>query len=96
MPASANAFTSSTSKSFQTFGDAVGQVVVMQEVAKRLRRGRKAGRHPHAGFGELADHLAKRRILAADNVDIGHPQLLEWHYIRLVLCNVSFVSHVSP
>jgi hypothetical protein len=44
---------------FQTLGDALGQVVVMQEIAKRLRRGRKTSRHLHAGFGELADHFAE-------------------------------------
>ncbi len=80
----------------ETFGDAFGQIVVMQEVAESQRRGGETGRHAHAGFGELTDHLAQRRVLAADDFHVGHPQLLERNYIRLVLCDGNCVSHTSP
>ena len=50
---------------------------VIEEVAERLRRGGEAARHAHAGFGELADHLPERGVLAADRFDIGHAQGLE-------------------
>ena len=81
---------------FETFGDAFGQVVVMQEVTESQRRGGETGRHAHASFSELTDHLAKRRVLAADNLHIGHPQLLKRNYIRLILCDGNYVSHTSP
>jgi hypothetical protein len=45
-----------------------------EEVAEGLGRGGEAARHAHAGFGELADHLAERSVLAADRFDIGHAQ----------------------
>jgi hypothetical protein len=85
---------------FETLRDAVGQVVVIEEIAKGQCRRGEAGRHAHAGVRQLADHFAKRRVLAADDFNIGHSQLLEWNYIRLILCdifrNIDCVSHTSP
>ncbi len=80
----------------ETFGDAFGQVVVMEKVAKCQCRCGETGRHTNPGLRELTDHLAQRRVLAAHNFHIGHSQLLEWNYIRLILCNVNCVSHTSP
>jgi hypothetical protein len=42
----------------ETLGDAFRQVVVMQEVTESQCRRGETGRHAHAGFGELTDHLA--------------------------------------
>ncbi len=71
-----------------------------EEVAKGVRRGGEAAGHAHAGAGQLADHLAEGGVLAADRLDVGHSQLLEWNYIRLILCdvlrNIDCVSHTSP
>ena len=67
-----------------------------QEVAESQRRSGETGRHAHAGFGELTDHLAQRRVLATDDFHVGHPQLLKRNYISLVLCDGNCVSHTSP
>ena len=40
--------------------------LLAEEVAKGRGRRGEAARHPDAGAGELADHLAQRRVLAAD------------------------------
>ena len=76
------------------------RLLCCEEIAKGLRRGGETGRHAHAGARQLADHFAERRVLAADDIDIGHSQLLEWNYIRLILCdvlrNIDCVSHTSP
>lgn len=80
----------------ETLGDAVGKVVVLEEIAERERGRGETGGYANACFGKLADHFAQRRILAADDLHIGHPQLLERNYIRLVLCDVCCVSHTSP
>ena len=47
-----------------------------QELAERVRRGGKARGHAHA-LGQLRNHLAEAGILAADRLDIGHPELFE-------------------
>ena len=59
--------------------DLGGQPAMGQKLAKGMRRGRKAGWHPHAGSRKLADHFAETRVLAADRVDVVHAQLLEGH-----------------
>jgi hypothetical protein len=41
-----------------------------------MGRGRKAGGHPHAVW-QLGDHLAEAGVLAADRLDVGHPQVLK-------------------
>ena len=62
----------------QARGDALGQAAELQELAERVRGRREAARDADAGGGQLADHLAEAGILAADDVDVGHPQLFEW------------------
>ena len=69
-------------QAFQALGDALaegGAAVdgMVQEVAEGLRRSGEAARHAHAGLGQLADHLAERRVLAADRLDVGHAQGFE-------------------
>ena len=59
--------------------------LVLEELAKRARRGREPARHPDAGAGELADHFAERRVLAADLLDVGHAQSFERDHARLGL-----------
>jgi hypothetical protein len=43
-----------------------------------MRRGGKAGGHPHA-LGQLRNHFAEAGVLSADHLDIGHSQLLKRH-----------------
>src|SRR5688572_10069396 len=56
-------------------GDARAEPVLLEEVAVSLRRGRESAGHLDAGAGQAADHLAERRVLAADGLDVLHPQL---------------------
>jgi hypothetical protein len=42
-----------------------------------VRRRGEAARHANAGVGQLADHFAERRVLAADLFDVGHAQFFE-------------------
>ena len=60
----------------QSLADALGQAAMSQELAERVRRGGKARGHAHA-LGQLRNHLAEAGILAADRLDIGHPELFE-------------------
>ena len=53
------------------------EAALREKVAVSLGRRRKAARHADAGAGELADHFAKRRILAADLLDVIHAQLFK-------------------
>jgi hypothetical protein len=64
-------------QSLQPRIDLVHQRAVGQELAERVRRGGKAARHAHTGGGELADHFAEAGVLAADRLDVGHPQLFK-------------------
>jgi len=61
----------------QLRADALGQAAVAQELAKRVRRGGKPTGHTHTAGRELADHFAEAGVLAADRLDIGHPQLVK-------------------
>jgi len=56
--------------------DALGQAVVLEELAERVGRGGKAGGHLHAA-GQLRNHLAEAGVLAADGLDIAHPELFK-------------------
>ena len=60
--------------------DTIGEAIVSQELTVGICGGRKAARHTHVGR-QLADHLAKRGVLAADLVDVGHAQFVEWDHI---------------
>ena len=55
----------------------VGQTVLREEIAVGVRRGGEAAGHAHAGVGQVADHFAEGGVLAADRLDVGHPQLFE-------------------
>ena len=57
--------------------DAFGEAGLGEELAKALGRGREPAGHLDPGARELADHLADRRILAADPLDVVHPELFE-------------------
>src|SRR5690606_6294879 len=50
----------------QAVEDPLVQVVVGDEILERLGRGGVAAGHRNPEVGEVADHLAERRILAAD------------------------------
>jgi regulator of PEP synthase PpsR (kinase-PPPase family) len=56
--------------------DASARPVVGQELPEGVGRGREAGGHPHA-LGQLRDHFAEAGVLAADRLDVGHPQVLK-------------------
>ena len=56
---------------------ALVESLVREELAKGGGgRGEPAG-NPDARVREPSDHLAERRVLAADRVDVGDPQLVE-------------------
>ena len=57
--------------------DLVIEAALRQEIAVGLRRGREAARHANAGISQLADHFAKRRILAADLFNVVHAQFFK-------------------
>jgi hypothetical protein len=48
-----------------------------QELPEGVRRGGESARNPHPAAGELADHFSKRRILAADLIDVAHSHIIE-------------------
>ncbi len=57
--------------------DALGHAAFVEVLLKRIGGGGKATRHGHTEFGEVADHLAERRILAANLAQVGHAQRVE-------------------
>ncbi len=56
------------------------EAVVGEELAKRNRRRGESTGNANARVVELADHLAKRRVLAAHLIDIRHPHAVEGNY----------------
>src|SRR3546814_14268641 len=56
--------------------DALVQGVVGDEVPERIRRGRETAGNRDAEPGKLADHLAKRGILAADLGQVGQSKVV--------------------
>ena len=56
----------------------VGQTFKRQEFSEGVGGGRKAGGHAHA-LGQLGDHFAERGVLAANDFDVAHTQLLKRH-----------------
>ena len=61
---------------FETSLDSSRQSLVLEELPIGHGRGCKATGHANAGR-QLADHLAERRVLAADLFHVGHAQLFE-------------------
>ena len=57
--------------------DAVGEALVLEEPAVGVGGGREAVGHPDAGCREVLDHLAERRVLASDRVDVGETEVGE-------------------
>src|SRR5690606_14443179 len=49
----------------------------LEEFAKGLGGRGEAARHPDSGRRQLADHLAERCVLAADDLDVIHAELVE-------------------
>ena len=62
--------------------DAGSEIALRQEFPECERCGREAAGNADAGIRELTDHFAQRRVLAADLVDISHPQTVERNYPR--------------
>ena len=58
-------------------GNPIGEPLMREELPERVRGGREAARHAYAGGGKLADQFAEAGVLAADRLDIAHPQLFE-------------------
>ena len=58
-------------------GNARVEPALREKLPKRMRRGGKPARHPHAGGGQLADHFAERGVLAAYRLDVGHSQMFK-------------------
>ncbi|KAG1274173.1 hypothetical protein G6F65_010619 [Rhizopus arrhizus] len=61
----------------QLVEDALGQVVVRDEVLEGFSGGGITARHRHAQTGKVADHLAQRRILAAYAGQVGQTQFVQ-------------------
>ncbi|MNN10139.1 hypothetical protein D3C81_1230560 [compost metagenome] len=61
----------------QLVEDALGQVVVRDEVLEGFRRGRITSRNGDAQTGKVADHLAQRGILAAYAGQVGQTQFVQ-------------------
>src|SRR3546814_12522515 len=57
--------------------DALVQGVVGDEVPERIRRGRETAGNRDAEPGTLADHLAKRGIIAADLGQVGQSTVVQ-------------------
>ncbi len=57
--------------------DAFGHAALVEILLERISGGGETTRHGHTEFGEIADHLAERRILAADLTQVGHAQRVE-------------------
>jgi hypothetical protein len=64
-------------KRFERVLDACAEIVVFEELAKRVGRRRKAAGNAYAGGRELTDHLAEGSVLAADLREIAHADTLE-------------------
>ena len=62
----------------QPLADPVGQAVMRQELPEGVRGGREPCRDAHA-LRQLGNHLAEAGILAANRLDVGHPQVLKWY-----------------
>src|SRR4029453_3963971 len=58
-------------------GDARIELVVSQEFPEGRSRRREAPGHADAGLAPSRNHFSARRVLAADALDVAHPQLLE-------------------
>ena len=58
------------------------QSVALDETPIGVGRRGEAGRHSDALSGEIADHFAKRRVLAADAWNVTTPKLLEPDHVR--------------
>ena len=61
----------------EPLADAPFQVLLAEKVAIGLGGGRESAGYSNTGLGEMGDHLAERGVLAADPVDIPHPDRLE-------------------
>ena len=83
-PRAASAATSSTSSAASRAAMRALEAVVREELAEGGRGGREAAGNANAGAGELADHFAERRVLAADLVDVAHAQVVEGNDPRLL------------
>ena len=62
-------------QAIERFVQALPGVGLVQQITVGLCRDRKTVGHPHALRAQLADHLAQRSILAADQRDIGNADL---------------------
>ena len=79
----------------QLVEDALGEVVVGDERLERLGRGRVAAGHRDAQVGQVADHLAQRRILAAHAGQVGQAQLVQPQDV-LVQAHCSEMDRTAP
>ncbi len=62
----------------QPLGDAPRQAALGEERAKGMRRGCEAAGNANPRLAQLADHFAEGCVLAADRLDVGHSQGVEW------------------
>ena len=67
---------------FERVVDTLVEAGFFQEQMEGVRRGREASGDPDAELGEVADHLAERRVLASDDADIRHPGFVERFDVR--------------
>src|SRR6185437_15763225 len=66
-------------QAFEPPPDAAGQAALREEFAEGIGGGGEPSGNPDSRPGKPADHLAQRRVLAADPLDIGHPEPIEIH-----------------
>ena len=67
---------------FERVVDTLVEPGFLQEQMEGVRRGCEASGDSNAELGEVADHLAERRVLASDEADIRHPGLVERFDVR--------------
>src|SRR5690606_1667425 len=61
--------------------DPVVETTLLEKLAIGISSGGKAARYGNTRAGQIADHFAKRGVLAADTLDIPNTQLLKGHYV---------------
>jgi len=63
----------------QRTGNDAAQFVCIHEPPTSVRRRGESGRHLHALSGQMAHHLAERRVFAADDCNVAAPKRFEPH-----------------
>src|SRR5690606_30767773 len=65
----------------QSCVDALVEPTLLEKFAISVRSGGEATRDGNTRTGQIADHFAKRGVLAAHTLDVPNTQLLKGHYV---------------